>query len=82
LDECAAVECREESVVDGSALVESMVEALFKLQPVASRMVRLRDRYWMRVWLERGAIGKNGMLPATGEDVVDVLFRVRRDRKP
>jgi len=81
LDECVAVECREESVADGSALVESVVEALFKLQPVASRMVRLRDRYWMRVWLERGAIGKNGMLPSTGEDVVDVLFRVRRDGK-
>ena len=80
LDGCAAVECREVSVVDGAALVEKVVEELWRLQPVASRMVRLRDRYWLRLWLERGAIGKDGMLPATGEDVVDVLFRVKRER--
>jgi len=54
------------------------VDALHKLQPVASRIVRLRDRYWMRLWLERGAFGKNGTLPATGDDVVDLVLRIRR----
>jgi hypothetical protein len=47
------------------------------LQPVASRMVRLRDQYWLRLWLEAGAVGKNAMLPATAEDVVDYVFQLK-----
>lgn len=82
LDDCAAVECREYEVADGSELINRAVEELHKLQPVASKMIRLRDRYWMRLWLERGAFGKNGMLPATGEDVVDIVMRIRRERAP
>ena len=78
LDGCAAVECRTFEVADRAEMVDRIVEALQKLQPVASKIVRLRDRYWMRLWLERGAVGKNGMLPATGEDVVDLVMRVRR----
>jgi hypothetical protein len=74
------VECREENVADREGLIDRVADVLHKLQPVASKLVRLRDRYWMRVWLERGAIGRHGMLPATGEDVVDLLFRVGRGR--
>ncbi len=79
LVEPATVKCLEDTVADGNELMDRAVGALLTLQPVASKMVRLRDRYWMRLWLERGAISNNGMLPATGEDVVDLLFRVRRD---
>ena len=79
LDECAAVESREYEVADRSALVEQVVTVLLKLQPVASKVIRLRDRYWLRLWLERGAFGKNGTLPVSREDVVDVLLRVRRE---
>jgi len=35
----------------------------------------------MRLWLERGSVGRNGMLPTTGEDVVDLLLRVHRDSR-
>ncbi len=79
LDECSTVDCRQFDVADREGLVERVVDALVKLQPIASKMVRLRDRYWMRLWLERGAFGRNGMLPVTGEDVVDILLRVSRD---
>jgi len=78
LDDAAAVKCREYDVADRGEMVERVVDALQKLQPVASKMIRLRDRYWMRMWLEPRAVGKNGMLPGTGEDVVDLVMRVRR----
>ncbi len=78
LDGSATVKCREVDVADRNEMVERVVDALQKLQPVASRVVRLRDRYWMRLWLERGAFGKNGTLPATGDDVVDLVIRIRR----
>jgi len=78
LDSSAAVKCREFDVADRNEMVDQVVDALHKLQPVASRIVRLRDRYWMRLWLERGAFGKNGTLPATGDDVVDLVLRIRR----
>jgi len=81
LDDCVAVKCRECDVADKNEMVERIVDALQKLQPVASKMIRLRDRYWMRLWLEQGAFGKNGTLPATGEDVVDLVMRVRRGGK-
>jgi hypothetical protein len=78
LDGCSAVECRTFEVADRGEMVDRIVEALRKLQPVASKIVRLRDRYWMRLWLERGAFGKNGMLPATEEDVIDLVMRIAR----
>jgi hypothetical protein len=45
-------------------------------QPIASRLVRLHQYYWLRMWLESGALGKVGSLPATGEDVRDYVFAV------
>lgn len=78
LDSCTAVECREFDVADRTEMVDRVTEALHKLQPVASKLVRLRDRYWMRLWLENAAFGRNGTLPATGEDVMDLVIRVRR----
>jgi len=81
LDQWSTVDCRQFDVADREGLVDRAVDALVKLQPVASKMVRLRDRYWMRLWLERGSVGRNGMLPTTGEDVVDLLLRVHRDSR-
>ena len=78
LDAASTVDCRQFDVADREGLADRVVDALVKLQPVSSKMVRLRDRYWLRLWLERGAVGRNGMLPTTGEDVVDILLRVRR----
>jgi hypothetical protein len=78
LNHCDAVACRQVDVADFETLVDQVAETLVKLQPVASKLVRLRDRYWLRMWLERGAYGKNGTLPASGEDVADVLLRICR----
>jgi hypothetical protein len=54
-----------------------MITALMEQkQPIASRLVRLHQYYWLRMWLESGALGKVGSLPATGEDVRDYVFAV------
>jgi hypothetical protein len=45
-------------------------------QPIASRLVRLHQYYWLRVWLESGVFGKAGSLPVTSEDVHDYVFTV------
>jgi DNA-binding NtrC family response regulator len=43
----------------------------------AERTFRLDLYYWLRIWLESGAIGRVGKLPATGEDVLDYVFSIR-----
>ena len=50
-------------------------------QPIASRLVRLHQYYWLRMWLESGAMGKAGSLPATSEDVMDHVFTVGSYRR-
>jgi DNA-binding NtrC family response regulator len=38
------------------------------------RTFRLDLYYWLRIWLERGSMGRAGSLPLTGEDVMDYVF--------
>ncbi len=38
------------------------------------RTFRLDLSYWLRIWLESGALGRAGSLPVTGEDVMDYIF--------
>lgn len=72
--ECEGVETKLESVVDKDVLVARMTAILEQKQPVASRLVRLHQYYWMRIWLERGCLSKTGTLPTTREDVNDYVF--------
>jgi hypothetical protein len=73
---CAGVEMKLVRVADKDALAARMTAILEHKQPIASRLIRLHQYYWMRLWLESGAIGKTGSLPATGEDVVDYVFTI------
>jgi len=75
---CQPVECLEMAVKNSSAVVEAVASAIMQAQPIASRLVRLHEFFWVRMWLERGSMdakGRQGTLPATGEDVVDLLYR-------
>jgi hypothetical protein len=72
--ECEAVEMKLFAVADKDALSARMTAILEQKQPVASRLVRMHQYYWMRIWLEKGAAGKTGSLPGTGEDVCDYVF--------
>jgi hypothetical protein len=69
------VACVARTVVDAEDMSEQCVRALFEYQPIASRLVSVYGHWWMRLWLERGAVSAVGTLPSTGEDVVDVLLR-------
>ncbi len=72
--ECDEVETKLETVTDKDALAARITALLEQKQPIASRLVRVHQYYWMRMWLESGSVGKAGMLPATGEDVSDHVF--------
>jgi hypothetical protein len=74
--ECDGVEMKLVTVADKDALSARMTAILEQKQPVASRLVRVHQYYWMRIWLERGAVGKTGSLPRTGEDVSDHIFTI------
>jgi Type II secretion system (T2SS), protein E, N-terminal domain len=74
--DCDSVEAKIEAVEDKDTMAARITAVLEQKQPIASRLVRLHQYYWLRIWLESGAMGKMGSLPATSEDVMDYLFTV------
>jgi hypothetical protein len=73
---CDGVETKLEGFEDKGAMAARITAILEQKQPIASRLVRLHQYYWLRMWLESGAFGKAGSLPATREDVKDHVFTV------
>ena len=73
---CDGVETKSVAVEDKDAMAAKITAILEQKQPIASRLVRLHQYYWLRMWLESGALGKTGNLPTTGEDVKDYVFSV------
>ena len=73
---CDGVEMKLEHAEDKEAMAARITAILEQKQPIASRLVRLHEYYWLRMWLETGALGRVGSLPATGEDVMDYVFTV------
>lgn len=76
--ECEGIELKEESFSETDALAARITAVLEQKQPVASKLVRLHRFYWLRLWLEPGARGRHGMLPQSGEDVLDYVFTMGR----
>ena len=64
------------SLVAPPRTISDITAILEQKQPMASRLVRLHQYYWLRMWLESGALGKAGNLPVTSEDVKDHIFTV------
>jgi hypothetical protein len=73
---CDGVEMKLEAAEDKDAMAARITAILEHKQPIASRLVRLHKYYWLRMWLESGALGKTGNLPLRTEDVVDHVFTV------
>ena len=71
-----AVPATTTQVPDADALTAGIAKVLETRQPVASRLVRVHQYYWLRTWLENGAIGGAGQLPRSAEDVHDDLFHI------
>ena len=74
---CDGVETKLETAEDNDAMAARITAILEQKQPIASRLVRLHQYYWLRMWLESGALGRTGNLPVTGEDVKDYVFTIR-----
>jgi hypothetical protein len=75
--ECEFVEATTEHVADESALAAKIAQELSTVQPRASKLVRLHGFYWLRMWLESGALrGPGGNVPATSEDMLDRIYTI------
>ncbi len=74
--DCECIETRLETVANKDAMAARMTAILEQRKPLASRMVRIHQYYWMRMWLESGAAGRAGTLPGTREDVSDHVFSI------
>lgn len=71
------VKMKLEAVEDRDAMAARITAILEQKQPIGSRLVRLHHYYWLRMWLEAGAMGRGaGNLPASSEDVMDYVFTV------
>ena len=57
------------AVADQDALAAQITAVLEQRQPLASRLVRLHQFYWLRLWLESGTRGDAGNLPRSREDM-------------
>ena len=64
------------SAAEADELAVRLTRVLEQRQPVASRLVRVHGYYWMRVWLESGALAGAGRLPGSAEDVEDYVFTI------
>ena len=64
------------AVADRDALTAGIVRAVEQAQPVATRLVRIRQYFWLRMWLESGAMRGVGSVPPSSEDMEDHLFVV------
>jgi hypothetical protein len=74
---CDGVDLELESVEGKDAMAARITAILEQKRPIGSMLVRLHEDYWLRMWLESGAVGKAGSLPATKEDVMDHIFSIR-----
>jgi hypothetical protein len=78
---CDFVDADFEQLAEIEALPGRIAAAVNKMQPVASRLVRVHRFYWLRLWLESGAMRtREGGVPWTKEDVADRLYAVGREQ--
>ena len=67
------VECR---VPDRDTLAKAIATVIEQKQTVASRLVRLRQYYWLRVWTVGGRYLRGGNLPSNADEAGDHLFTI------
>jgi hypothetical protein len=74
---CEGVDVKLETAEDKDSMAARITALLEQKQPIASRLVRVHQDYWLRMWLESGTVGKTGSLPVSHEDVKDHVFTIR-----
>jgi hypothetical protein len=75
--EAPSIPCRIRLVSDADALTTGIVKSLEQRQPVASRLVRMHQYFWLRLWMEEAALPVNGRMPVGTEDMEDHIFVMR-----
>ena len=74
---CDFVDARYDQVADLESMAKRMAAAVVKFKPRASRLVRIHEFYWLRMWLEEGSMSSgNGGIPASKEDVADRVYEL------
>ena len=71
-----AVPVQMKMVADRDALTAGIVQALETRQPIATRLVRVHQYYWLRMWMETGAMQGVRNVPSSADDVEDYLFMI------
>lgn len=74
--ECSFPQTYGKVVSDADVLAAQMAIVLEQRQAAASRLVRLHQHYWLRVWTEAGAKAVSSNAAARQEDVSDHLFTI------
>ncbi len=74
--DCGEVETRFETVDNKDAMAGRITAILEHKQPIASRLARVHEYYWLRLWLESGAFGRAGAIPNNNEEVKDYCFKL------
>lgn len=77
--ECEGIPMKIEAVAEADTLAAKITALLEHKQPVASKLVRLHQYYWLRMRLESGAKGISGLLPRDSEDMLDYVFTIGRN---
>jgi hypothetical protein len=75
--ESSFVDCAFEHAPTQASLSTKIASVVTRTQPRASRLVRVHQFYWLRMWLESGAMSAaDGGFPATREDILDRVYTV------
>ena len=67
---------------DSHQLAAAIRKLIEQMQPAASRLVRVHQYYWLRMWMEGAAATDHGRLPARVHGIEDHLFMIGRQPDP
>jgi hypothetical protein len=70
------VAAARENVKDAEEMAVRIADLLDERQPIAAKLVRFHQYFWLRTWLEPGTFSSAGTLPVSTEDVFDTIFTV------
>ena len=66
------------TAADTDSLAVQVTRRLQQEMPIASRLVRVHQYFWLRMWLETGAFSGVGTHPSCKDDVRDFLFTIAK----
>lgn len=72
---CRSVDLKRIIVADRDALARSVERVIDQRKPTSSRLVRLHNYYWLRLWKEDDGLGAMRQIP-TVDEAADYLFTI------